>query len=137
MEPTDRVALPAPPPRVWFGSFEWAVIPVQSNHRALKGAEGITYYDEAERHGERYTIYYAVDRGARETFDTIWHEWTHALNYAHDLKLKSTSPRRNDETLCTKHGHAWTQALLDNPALLQWLDIATNYIKSQQETIAE
>ena len=129
------MTLPPPPERVWFGSYEWAVVPVLSEDPRLDTAEGITYFDEIEEHGEQYTIYYANDRPARQVFDTLWHEFTHALNFAHGIKCKSRSSRKNDETIATAHGHAWTQAFLDNPKLIEWVDLAVNFIKSQQENV--
>jgi hypothetical protein len=122
---------PAPPARLWLASQEWSVHPVEFGHKKLEDAYGTTHYEP------ELAIYYSADRPAREVFDTIWHEITHALHHAFNIAVKSTSARRNEEALAAAHGHAWTQALLDNPALIEWLDVATNFIKSEQETAAE
>ena len=136
MDAAHRVTLPPPPKRVWFGGHEYTVTPVGSDDPRLDGAEyGITYFDEADRYGQRFAIYYVFERPAREVFDTVWHELTHALNYSQGVKCKSRSVRKNDEHVASRHGYAWTQAFLDNPALVRWIDLAANLIRSEQESI--
>lgn len=136
MDAAHRVTLPPPPSRVWFGAHEYRVVPVEEGDRRLDGAEyGITYFDEEEEHGERFTIYFVFERPAREVFDTVWHELTHALNYSQGVRCKSRSVRKNDEHVATRHGYAWTQAFLDNPKLVAWIDLAATFIKSEQESI--
>jgi hypothetical protein len=127
--------LPPPPSRVWMGGYEWRLEGVHSTDKRLSKCFGMTYFDEVEDGATMFTCYYAVDRPAREVFDTVWHELTHALNHAHGLTLKSTSVRKNDEAIASKHGYAWTQAFLDNPALVHWIGVAVPFIKSQQENV--
>lgn len=125
---TAVLTLPAPPSPIWIGSYEFRVVPCERGDKRLEGNEGLTVFDSTE-------IFYDATRPARQAFDTVWHELTHAVNDAFGLKLKSTSARKNDEQVATVHGHAWTQVLLQNPSLVAWLDLVTNLIRSQQETL--
>jgi hypothetical protein len=130
---SDAARLPLPPKRIWFGGYEWSVVPVKMGDAVLDGAVGITYFDEEDENGKPYSIYFGEDKAAREVFDTLWHEFTHALNFAHDVRCKSKSVKKNDEDIAAKHGYAWTQAFLDNPALADWVKRAARCIKAQQE----
>lgn len=125
----DATFLTPPPAKLWLASQEWRVVPVLYGAKELDDAYGITVFEPEN------IIYYASDRPAREVFDTVWHEVTHAINHAFDITMKSKSARKNDETCATGHGHAWTQVLLNNPALLEWIHLAVAYIKSEQENI--
>lgn len=127
--------MPPPPSSVWIGGYEWTINPRAEKAQELDGCFGMTYFDEVEDGASMYSIYYNAERPAREVFDTVWHELTHALNHAHGLKLTARSHNKNEEAVARVHGYGWTQALMDNPKLREWLCLACDYIKSQQENV--
>lgn len=122
--PEVILGFPPPPRRVWIGPNEWAVKGVKRSNRKLKkaGAQGLTDFNKA-------TIYYDTSRPARAVFDTVLHEFFHAGS--HEFRLEEV--KLTDERVATVMGNAWSQMLLDNPAVVEWINLATAYIKSQQE----
>lgn len=134
MESTEHVSvLPPPPSKVYVGSFEFVIKAVARGSPELNGehdCEGTTDFDPTE-------ICYDPSRPPRQVFDTIWHEITHAVNHAFGLDFKGCrNNTKREEHVATVHGKAWTQVFLDNPALIEWLDLATNFIKSEQENVS-
>lgn len=101
---------------------------VGPDHPKLDGARGHMY-------GEPPEVYIDATRSAREVLELVWHELTHAVNEEHSLLIPRK--RLTEERVATCHGHAWTQVLLDNPKLRAWIDLASDYIKSELETEPE
>lgn len=124
MESPEVMELPPPPARIWVGASAYAIHPVPASHTKLDDARAITYFEPSE-------IYYDAERPAREVFECIWHELTHAVNEG--FSLSQPKRRLTEERVAHVHGRAWTQVFLDNPALVEWLDLCTNLIKSEQE----
>lgn len=121
------MVLPPPPARVWVGPAEYAIHAVQADHPKLDDARAITYFDPTE-------IYYDAERPPREVFECVWHELTHAVNEGFNLSLPKR--RLTEERVAHVHGIGWTQVFLENPALVEWIDLCANLIKSEQENVA-
>ncbi len=125
MDPAEVIpTFPPPPPKVWIGASEWTVKGVKRRSKKLQKAHGITHFDKT-------TVYYDTTRPPRAVFDTLVHEFIHACSHEYRLEEKEIT----EERVATVLGNAWSQMLLENPAVVEWINLATNYIKSQQEEV--
>jgi hypothetical protein len=106
-------ALPA---KLWIGTYEWPVKVVPKTHPVMVATEndpqsdGITLFEDEDR-----CIYIASHLDTRKRFEVVWHEITHAINWVNDIDDDT-----DEETVADRHGVAWTQFLLDNPAYERW-----------------
>lgn len=104
---------PAPPRKVWVGTYEFALRFVAPDDPILvvrgRISDGVTDL-------ESQTIDIAWHLDDRKTIEVVWHELTHAINWVNDIK----DGVRSEETIARKHGIAWSQFHLDNPKFFRW-----------------
>jgi hypothetical protein len=111
------------PTRLWIGTYEFYLMSVPRTHPKLDGdADGITYTGD-----DGNLICIASHLDARRMLEVVLHEVTHAINWVNDIEDGT-----DEEDVATKHGHAWSALLLDNPRFQRWLTVALNRIRKER-----
>ena len=111
------------PHRIWIGCYEFDMEIVSADDVILDGNDGMTVFDVGKR-----KIFIAGNLESRRLLSVVWHEVTHAINWQRGITDSSS-----EEMVATKHGEAWTQALLDNPKLLTWFKKCLKQVVSEKE----
>jgi hypothetical protein len=118
-----KMQLPRIPKKIWVVTWEFEVSLVSANHPMLEGNDGMTYFDEENR-----GIYLSELLPPRTLLEVFWHEAEHAINWSEDIE-----DGIDEETLCEKHGKAWTDFLLNNPRFESWLTRMNKFIRHERK----
>jgi hypothetical protein len=117
------------PKKVWVGTFEFPVHFVEGTHEKLDKGElnGCALFDQPET-----AIYFCESLPAVKLLEIVWHEFTHAVNYVSDIE-----DGVEEETICEKHGKAWSQFWIQNPRFARWWLAACIAVRKEQSGITE
>jgi hypothetical protein len=103
-----------PPRKVWVWTYEFPLHFVLPDDPVLvvrgKPSDGVTGTHEEER-----GIWIAASLDDRKTLEIVWHELTHAIDWAYGIDRGSS-----EERIARQHGIAWSQFFLDNPKFVRW-----------------
>lgn len=81
-----------------------------------------------------YAIWLSASLTPRRRLEIVFHEITHAINWAHGIEDAREYVHVSEEQLADKHGKAWSQFWLDNPRFLLWLQYTLSRIRLDQRT---
>jgi hypothetical protein len=126
---------PQPPAKLWIFVYEFPlhfVLP-DSPELIVNGfpSNGVCDTDE-----ESLSIYIAASLDDRKMLEVVWHEVTHAINWAYELekKLKHArlSTEKREEIVAQVHGEGFSQFFLDNPKFVRWYTHVVNRIRKER-----
>lgn len=116
------------PRRVWVGNYEFRirVVPRATDRLAPEKDgdqenDGITIFEPTE-------IMVAADMAAPLLLEVVWHEITHAINWDNDV-----DDGADEETICDRHGKAWTAFWVANPRFARWWNGQVVAIRKERE----
>lgn len=98
------------PDKVWIGTVEFSIFPVEPLHPKLDGGEtdGITEYSPPQIH---------LSNGLSLTafMETLYHELTHAVDFVADIE-----DGVEEEEIADRHAKVWSQLWINNPRFQRW-----------------
>lgn len=112
-----------PPDRVWIGAEEYALLVVPSDHEKVDGGESDGYADRAAA-----TIYIRDGLTPCGVLETVWHELTHAVDWAGGIEDGAI-----EEDIADRHAKIWSQFWINNPRFAKWwMDACEEVRKARQ-----
>jgi hypothetical protein len=114
------------PKKVWVGTQEFYLRVEPRTHPVLAphekdqpNSDGMTVFDESPHENVKdwkpWSIYLSDDLSLPMGLETLWHELTHAINWAYDIEDGA-----EEEYIADKHGKAWSQFWIANPRFARW-----------------
>lgn len=119
---TREVSLPR---CLWVSSYEFALQMVEPENSYLEGNNGMTYAEDGDTR-----IWISSGLGPRKTLEIVFHEVTHAINFAYDI---DPTDDISEEDIASKHGIAWSALYMDNPRFQRWVTSVTNRIRKERK----
>lgn len=116
----------APPAKLWVTSYEFPFEFLHPEDPILEGDDGCMESDEDKR-----GIYVSASLDARKMLEIVWHEVTHAINWACDIDEEKDVI--DEETIALQHGLSWSQFFLDNPKFVRWYVSVVNRIRKERK----
>lgn len=127
------------PKKVWVGTQEFTLRVEARSNPVLKAHEegepnsdGLTVFDESPHASVKdwkpWSIYLADDMSPPLFLETVWHELTHAINWAYDIE-----DGVEEEFIADKHGKAWSQFWIANPRFARWWQAQCIAIRKERE----
>lgn len=125
----------AAPEKLWIAQYEFPLHFVLPDDEALVvngfPSNGVTDIDE-----DNLAIHVSASLDARKTMEVVWHEITHAINWAYRLEERLGRARltaaKREEIVAQVHGEAWSQFYLDNPKFVRWYSYLAKTIAAER-----